>query len=338
MAESTELARDRLERRATRALVEDLHRAGLLSDLAREEALERIAADRSWWRPFSALLAMLGTALLLAGAIFFFASNWDGLSRFEKLGLALVPLLVSLAVALWRGIDALSGRLALTAATVSVGLVLAVFGQVYQTGADAWQLFASWSLLTVGWAALSRFTGHLVTWMVVFQTALATAWGQELHPGVPDFPAGLFLLLAASSLGLLALLVLLARSGQEWAERPWAQRLLLAAGLAQLVLPTCILIVEPDQVTALGGLTAVLALVAVGASWWLHRRLRADLPSLALTACAGLAIVLTCIGKPLFEASDDWPAVFLFGLIVTAAVAGAVLLLRREQRAMKEAA
>lgn len=330
--------RDPLERRATRSLVEDLHRQGLLSDLAREEALARLAASRDWWRPLSALLASLGTALLLAGIVFFFASNWDALSRFEKLGLALVPLLASLAVALLRDLDSLAGRLALTAATVSVGVVLAVFGQVYQTGADAWQLFATWALLTLGWAALSLFTGHLVTWMVVAQVAVATAWEQVLHPGVSELPAGLFLVLAALSLSLLGLLILLERRGERWADRPWARRLLLAAGLGQLVLPAFAVIADRGDVTEAGPFAALIAVAAIGASWWLHRRPRPDLPSLVVTAGAALVLVLTLIGRPLFEISDDWPALFLFGLIVSGAVAGAVVLLRREQRLMKEAA
>ena len=88
----------------------------------------------------------------------------------------------------------------------------------------------------------------------------------------------------------------------------------------------------------LGWAAAPACALAVAGSWFLHRSFRRDLPSLAITALAGLCVVLSLIGKPLFEASDEWPMFLLFGLIVSAAVSGVVVLLRREQSAMRGSA
>lgn len=315
--------------------METLSREGLLDDAARADALETLAADASWWRPLSQLLGALGTALVLSGVLYFFAANWSGLSRFEKLGLAAVLLLAALLLALWKGLDRPSGRLAFVSATILTGAFLAVFGQVYQTGADAWQLFATWAILTLPWMLTSRFMGHVVTWLVVLQVAIGTLWCQELHPALRELPSGLFFCLALVSFGALALFQALADRGEDWMDSPWARRLLLAAGLACLVLPTCVLIVEPADATRVTPLVALSALVAIPASWWWHRSRRHDLAALALTAFAAASILLTAIGKPLFELSDEWPMFIVFGLIVSAAIGGATMLLRREQLALR---
>ena len=90
-----------------------MSREGLLDEAARADALETLAAEASWWRPLSLLLRALGTALVLSGVIYFFAANWSGLGRFEKLGLAALLLASALALALIKGIDTAAGRLAL---------------------------------------------------------------------------------------------------------------------------------------------------------------------------------------------------------------------------------
>ncbi len=36
-------------------------------------------------------------------------------------------------------------------------ILLAVYGQTYQTGADPYELFFGWAILIIGWVAISRF-------------------------------------------------------------------------------------------------------------------------------------------------------------------------------------
>ena len=42
-------------------------------------------------------------------------------------------------------------------ATFLIGTLFAVFGQIYQTGADAYDLFLGWTLFTILWAVAIRF-------------------------------------------------------------------------------------------------------------------------------------------------------------------------------------
>ena len=51
-------------------------------------ALAGVTPDAARWRRFvDALFLWLGSLLLAAGVIFFFAYNWDALGRFAKFGL-----------------------------------------------------------------------------------------------------------------------------------------------------------------------------------------------------------------------------------------------------------
>ncbi|MEM6456810.1 MAG: DUF2157 domain-containing protein, partial [Acidobacteriota bacterium] len=102
-------------------------------------------------------LLFLGLGLALSGVVFFFAYNWEGMHRLVKLGLVEAGIAAAFSVAALSGLSGLRGKLALLTSSVLVGVCLAVFGQVYQTGADPWELFASWALLILPWTLLSRF-------------------------------------------------------------------------------------------------------------------------------------------------------------------------------------
>ena len=121
---------------------------GLLDDraVARGVALATTSPDAaSWCRAIDLYLLVLGSALCLAGVVFFFAFNWAGMHHFAKLGLVAAGVAGSASYAATRGLSRRSGQAALIAATVLVGPFWAVFGQAYQTGADPWNLFALWA-------------------------------------------------------------------------------------------------------------------------------------------------------------------------------------------------
>src|SRR5690606_35472031 len=105
------------------------------------------------WPSFLHKTALALAALLLASAgICWLAANWEQASDIQKL--AGIQILLVLLVALaWRAMGRsssaagrdFSGFGVLTSlAGVAVGGLLALVGQIYQTGADAWQLFLLW--------------------------------------------------------------------------------------------------------------------------------------------------------------------------------------------------
>lgn len=245
-----------------------------------------------WLRFLDVLLLVLGGLALASGVVFFIAFNWDALDRFGQF--ALVQVLVLAAVlAWWRlGIDRLAAQVALLVAAILIGALLALFGQTYQTGADPWQLFATWTLLLLPWALVGRFAPLWLLWLALLNLAAALWYEARI---------GLFGALFASRDDLLWLLFLLngaAWLAWEFAARKftwlelarWPVRLIaVAAGwvITQLVLRA---IFDPDSPPILLAWGAYLAWLA--AVYAVYRRRLPDLFMLA-GACLSLIVCLT---------------------------------------------
>ena len=121
------------------------------------------------------LAALITAAGLMGfGLILFIAANWDLLGRFERFGLAGGVMLAGGLAALVRPSLTKPGVLLAFAAT---GGLLALIGQTYQTGADAWQLFALWAGLTLPWALAARSDAVWTPWAIVALTGVAL-WHQ----------------------------------------------------------------------------------------------------------------------------------------------------------------
>ena len=50
-------------------------------------------------------------------------------------------------------------------ASIITGSLLALFGQIYQTGADTWQLFFAWAILITPWVVIARFPALWLLWL-----------------------------------------------------------------------------------------------------------------------------------------------------------------------------
>ena len=133
---------------ATSQLIDRLYSAGVLSGTGRVAAMNIVNGPLAWWPWVEKALLFLGLALTLSGVVCFFAWNWDALPGLAKLAIVQAGIVGCCVVACQKKIATLPGKAAITGAAVLVGVFLAVFGQVYQTGAAAYQLFVGWALLT----------------------------------------------------------------------------------------------------------------------------------------------------------------------------------------------
>ncbi len=119
-------------------------------------------------------LAMLWLAViaLCSGAVFFFAYNWQDMSRFSKFALVEGAILFSCIAYVRLSYHAQMKTALLMAMSLFTGALLAVVGQTYQTGADPWQLFAVWSLLMLPWALMGRSCIIWIFWIAIVNAAL----------------------------------------------------------------------------------------------------------------------------------------------------------------------
>ncbi len=150
----------------TRFLIASLIKQGLIPEDKIPDALRvsKLTPDKTAWFSFlDRFLLVVGAVLLVSALTFFIAYNWTEMSRLAKF--ALVEVCIVLAVfAYWKvGTQQLSAKIALLTASLLLGVLLALYGQTYQTGADPWQLFFNWALLILPWVFIAQF--H-VLWMV----------------------------------------------------------------------------------------------------------------------------------------------------------------------------
>lgn len=134
---------------------------------------EGIYADRSGWAKFADVaLLSLGVAFTVAGVIFFFAYNWHNLHKFVKLAMVLGLILGAIVVVLISKLQPVIKNVILTGASVLVGVLFAVFGQIYQTGADSYDFFLGWTVFVTLWAIVSDFAPLYLLWLVLVNTTI----------------------------------------------------------------------------------------------------------------------------------------------------------------------
>ena len=304
--------------------------AGRVPPGREEEALRAsgiLPSRADWYLFFEKLTLWLGIVALAAAAIFFFAFNWEDLGRFAKLGLVEAAILGGLIALWWTDIDRIAAKAVLVLLTLLVGALLALTGQIYQTGADTYELFAWWALLILPWVLVSRFSPLWIVWLVILNLAvflyfLRGSWGDAL----------IWSLFGLNTLAL-AGWEAAHRRGTAWLEDDWPPRLVaIASGFWATALAI------QAVVDSRGGEAAVAALVYLGwlvAIYGWYRHVRVDLFMLAggvLSLIVTVAIFLTDnLGN-----RGDAGAFLIIGLVVIGmSGAGAVWLrnLAREQSA-----
>ncbi|WP_413520210.1 DUF2157 domain-containing protein [Psychrobacter glacincola] len=155
----------------SRRTIEQLLKRGILpivnADLASTQ-LEIYPSKRTWLFFFDKALLIIGIVALVLSLVFFVAFNWQHMGKMGKFTLVEAGLVISIAlyVALsFRRRFRLIRQLLLLIVSVITGSLLALFGQVYQTGADTWQLFFGWAVLITPWVVIARFPALWLLWL-----------------------------------------------------------------------------------------------------------------------------------------------------------------------------
>lgn len=137
--------------------------------------LEVFPTKRSWLMFFDKALLIIGAMALVLSLVFFIAYNWLHMGKMGKFALVEGALLVT--IILYVGLSfrrrfRLIRQLLLLIASIITGSLLALFGQVYQTGADTWQLFFNWALLITPWVLIARLPVLWLLWLGLINTCL----------------------------------------------------------------------------------------------------------------------------------------------------------------------
>lgn len=229
---------------------------------------EQVYPDKAAWQVFLKwLILCLGIGFLTTGIVFFFAYNWDDLHKFVKIGLVegLLVLLVGLIV--FTRLSDTFKKVLLTAAAILVGVLMAVFGQVYQTGADAYDLFLGWTLAITAWVFLAHFAPLWLLYLLLINTTI-TLYFQQMAPLANQqyLPALLFLL--NSTLLIAALLF-----GHYQPSKTFPAWLLVILTLGAVTMATIgmMIIIFDKRSAALALLLPAIAILYPAGLWYGYR-------------------------------------------------------------------
>lgn len=284
-----------------------------------EDALPRalriagaLPGPNEWRRFLDALALWMGALFLALAVIFFFAYNWKKLGHFARFGIVEL-LLAGAVVASWRlGIGRMSGKAALLVATLLVGALLAVVGQTYQTGADPWELFATWTIFILPWVAISRFPPLWLLWLTLVN--LSASLYYHTFGGILGLVFGtetLWWTLAAVNTAALAVWEAAAHGGVTWLAERWAIRIVATASAGYATILAGWAIVDRDMagIAELLGYSAWLA-----CAYAVYRRRIRDLYVLALGVLSVIIVIALFLGHNLGD--GDAGALLLVGMAV----------------------
>ena len=318
---------------ADRMLVEKLYSHGKISARTKEYALDVLHPHHEWGLWIMRLLLVVGTALVLSGIVFFAAYNWDKITPIMKFTLVEFSVILCVAGALYFSLEKTAGKVLLLSASVLIGVMLAVFGQVYQTGANTYQLFLMWSLFIVGWTVISTLPAQWVLLLVLANISLGFFLVTNLMIfGFDTFFSLPFIALNGSALFLREYFL---QRGCKWLEPRWLRILLAILTLVYLndVGVDMALFDWNNPYTAL--IVGSIGLFGHGVMYFVYRRILQDIVVVAgtiLSLCVIAEVacykILKYITKDLLVSGD---AIMYFSLsIATVAIfsAGVVFLLR----------
>ena len=134
---------------------------------------KNIYSSTKAWKQFLRILFLsLGLSFLLSGIIFFFAYNWADMPKFLKLGLVESLLVIATIPVFIPKIRPVARNILLSGASVLVGVLFAVFGQIYQTGANAYDFFFGWTLSITLWVLVSNFAPLWLMYILLVNVTL----------------------------------------------------------------------------------------------------------------------------------------------------------------------
>lgn len=290
----------------------------------------KVSPDGKSWRTFiDHLLLWIGGLALAFAVMFFIAYNWKDLGHFAKFGM--VEGCVSLAIIAYCKLDKdkTASKVSLLIATICLGVLLALYGQTYQTGADPWQLFFNWAILMLPWALIGRFSAIWIVWVVLINTSIVlySQTSQGTFWFMPTSDTGLLWL--AFCFNTLSLVVWeFSKNIWRWLSERWAIRLLAIGSGVPVTMLILHAIFSHNDSSLISGLAWVAWLASM---FFIYRKIIPDLFMLAGGCLSAIMVTVSFLGKQLLE--DGSAGGFLFlALVVIGMGAGAAFWLKNVHR------
>ena len=121
---------------------------------------------------------LFSVIFLIAGVTSFTAYNWATMSNVEKLAIPSVLIVAGLVAYLFLEKE-IYKNLAIFFSSFMIGTLFAVYGQVYQTGADVWILFRNWAIFLIIPMVATGYYSVMTLFSIV--VAISTSFYLDLY-------------------------------------------------------------------------------------------------------------------------------------------------------------
>ncbi|MCW8932291.1 MAG: DUF2157 domain-containing protein [Gammaproteobacteria bacterium] len=312
-------------------IIEYIEKGSIPQDKIREALVTvKVTPGNQDWKHFiDSILLWFGGLALSFSMLFFIAYNWNEIGRFAKFAMVESVMILAI-IAYWRlGSNSMTGKVSLVSATLFLGVLLGLYGQTYQTGADPWQLFFYWAIFMLPWALVGRFAALWIIWIILLNISIVLYYSVF---------SGLFGFVFNSEMKLLWLLFIfntfvlivweLLSMKWHWLDKAWAIRLLaVASGL-------CVTTLVLESIFSSAGFSSLSALVWglwMAALFYTYRILKHDLFMLAGFCFSGIVVLVSFLGNQMLQQGDA-SAFLILALIVIGLGAGSAIWLRNIHR------
>ena len=126
-------------------------------------------------------------------------------------------------------------------------MIFAVYGQIYQTGADSYELFATWAVLMLPFAWVARSPVLWLFWLLIVQVAVTLFMQQELGIGrwwIDQKYSFSVQVISGVCFTFLVLWEGFRARGTAWMQARWPARVVFTLLLIQLTLLMCLTIID----------------------------------------------------------------------------------------------
>ncbi|WP_171056282.1 GDYXXLXY domain-containing protein [Paenibacillus sinopodophylli] len=262
---------------------------------------------------------LMGVSLLLAAIIYFFAANWSGLDRADKiLASAGIMVLFYGASAFFAKLKIMLGHhsflsaILLVGGCVSFGAAVALLNQVYNSHADTYELFFVWSVPALLLSFITRFNPfYVLSYILVHVTLWQYFFPNAMYIARTDNELWLIGCLFA----LINLILFLLTQGKLLHSAPIRFVSFIVFHIALLVLS------NSTQFEQFGPWMNIVCLAAIAAGFYYFIRVRLDKLMLTLNALAASAFAVFKFLELLSEHAST--AFFVYGLLFVALLLGA---------------
>lgn len=154
-----------------REILYNKYRKGLIDSVELEKGLHIIDSEKFYLQGEKPELYLhMGTAFILSSIVYLAAFNWHGFSSLSKM--LIMALVVFIPFFIYNlPISEKYKKLSLFSLEFLIGIMFAVFGQVYQTGADSYMLFVMWSLAIFPMVLSLRYLPSYFLFFIVLSLA-----------------------------------------------------------------------------------------------------------------------------------------------------------------------